>query len=148
MTCSTCPGAHRARDHEQDDDNAFLHPDISPALSSCTWSWQLVDDCIPVTHKPGVKVCGTYKGMCHLGGSSKGECRFPKTCEDSVLAVQGVAYEVAAAIRIGPSTQTTTTCPTAERTVDRNSTPSSSHQQPPWKAEGKGKERKADLGQR
>jgi hypothetical protein len=66
-----------------------------------------------------VKLCGTYKGMCHLSGSSKGMCRFPHTCEDTVLAVQGVVYEVAA-VRVGPSTQATANCPTAEGTVRFN----------------------------
>lgn len=37
-----------------------------------------------------------------------------------MLAVQGVVYELAAAVRIGPSTQATTACPTAARTVSPN----------------------------
>jgi hypothetical protein len=97
----------------------MLHPDINPTLSSCTWDWQLLKSCVPQIHQPGVKLCGTYKGMCHLSGSSKDVCRFPHTCEDTVLAVQGVVYEVAA-VRVGPSTQTTENCPTPEGTVSPN----------------------------
>lgn len=102
LACTECPSAHNYGPHYGGSGEGFTH-DITVPMSLCQWTIFKNDDdeCLPVPNKNELKICGTYQGTCYLDEDKKGGCKFPDTCEDTMLTIQGVIYKVDDAIRIG-----------------------------------------------
>lgn len=124
ITCSACPGDHHGSyGTHKDDTPADFIADVSPPVSKCIWTLDELITVVPVTHQSGWFHAGTYTGFCYLEEDSKSGCKFPETCEDTVLAIQGVIYEMEA-VRLGAASSVTPTeCAAETRRVPAGTTP-------------------------
>lgn len=103
MACIPCPDAHYSHG-QQEDDNPIR--DIVPALSKCTWNYFLRKGGaeIPINGKDGWVNKGTYTATCFLEEDTKAGCKFPETCEETMVTIQGVVFGINKAIRQGAKT--------------------------------------------
>lgn len=101
IQCIACPDAHHSGQDYQED---TLVRDITPTMSKCTWDIWVRDTPVPIRTRPGWTNKGTYMATCFLEEDNKAGCKFPETCEDTMVTIQGVIYGVNKAIRMGPKT--------------------------------------------
>jgi hypothetical protein len=102
IQCGPCPELHHGGDYygsRHNDDGSFI-AEVTPTLSKCIVTPDYLVVPVPLTLKPTWSYAGTYTAMCFLEDDSKAGCKFPDTCEDTVVAIQGLIYEVPA-IRLG-----------------------------------------------
>lgn len=107
MACTPCPGSkHYKAPHYGYDDNdgtSRLIEALTPALSECILTITTPPSKSLPVGQPKTYVASTYKATCQLRGDSKDGCEFPDTCEDIMVTVQGVVYEVPNVVRIPPA---------------------------------------------
>jgi hypothetical protein len=102
IQCVPCPDAHHyGQDHHEED---TIVRDVTPTLSKCTWDIWVRDTPVPIRGKNGWTNKGTYTATCFLEEDTKAGCKFPETCEDTMITIQGVIYGIQKAIRLGPET--------------------------------------------
>lgn len=122
LECSTCLGKHQeayAPDKSASED--ILSQGLSSgAVSTCVWKDTTIQRGIPVVGNNNLRIWGFYRGTCYLKASAgsdmqQGACRYPDTCEATVLKVQGVIYNVDRAVLVGPKNEPRFFCPIASR---------------------------------
>jgi hypothetical protein len=102
MACTECPHAHYAPDGSNDD--GTFTGSLTVPMSLCSWTI-FKSECRAVPNRLGIEACGTYHGTCFLEEDAKSGCKYPDTCEDSMLTIQGVIYTIEDAIRVGAASQ-------------------------------------------
>jgi len=111
LTCSACPEDSHYR--KQEEDSEFAITDVGSILGKCMFQKTTLteEQNIPlIGSKPGFKWAGTFYGTCYLEKSGKDICELPEGCEDTVLQIQGVIYNVEKAVRVGPAQKNVNEC--------------------------------------
>jgi hypothetical protein len=105
MECALCPEAHHGSygPHHPDPDSDSIAVQLTPILSKCLLQAETTFPSIPLPSHDGMGFSGTYKATCVLQEHPKAGCKFPPTCEDTLVTIQGVIYSVDQAVVAGPT---------------------------------------------
>jgi hypothetical protein len=104
MECTPCPESHHDSygPHHPGPDSDSITEQLTPILSKCLLQSQVSYPSIDLPNHQGMGIYGTYKATCVLQEDPKSGCKFPPTCEDTLVTIQGVIYSFDQAVVAGP----------------------------------------------